>query len=374
VASTEPAGGGDKPDPAGDDRLLIDHSLIGVTARRSATDAAWAEGAGFDGVWATESVTDAFLQCLGATLSTGQIQVGTAIAVAFARNPMTVAYEAWDLAACSSGRFVLGMGTQIRSHVTRRFSMPWSDPLERMRDFIAALRAIWAVWRDGGQLRYEGPYYRHTLMTPVFSPPHHDHPIPLAVAAVGPRMTALAGEVCDGAILHGMTTKAYLDDVTLPALAEGLRASGRSRADVFCSCPLFMIMGDDEKVLAEMREKACQQIAFYASTPAYRAVLDSVGYGDLQPELQSLSRTGRWREMGELIDDGLLGHIALSGIPEEMPQLVRARFGGRLDRVSSYFGWPVEDPDRLGEILAAFGTGAPAPPNPPGDQGHAGAA
>ena len=297
---------------------------------------------------------------MGATLRTERIQVGTAIAVAFARNPMTVAYAAWDLAACSEGRFVLGMGTQVRAHVVRRYAMPWGAPVERMRDFVGALRAIWSTWRTGERLQYEGPYYQHTLMTPVFSPPRHEHPIPVAVAAVGPRMTELAGEICDGVILHGMTTLAYLDEVSLPALNAGLERSGRTRDDVFCSCPIFMIMGDDEETIDEYRRRTREQVAFYASTPAYRAILESAGYGELQPELQALSRAGRWQEMGGLIEDSLLDQIAVTGTPEQMPSLVRARFGTRFDRVSSYHGWQIADRDRLSAILEAFRASPPA--------------
>ena len=295
-----------------------------------------------------------FSSAWGSALSTNRVQVGTAIAVAFARNPMTTAYAVWDLAACSEGRFVSGLGTQVKAHVTRRFSMPWSDPAARMCDYIAALRAIWATWRDGMPLHHEGPYYQHTLMTPVFSPPRHEHPIPIAIAAVGPHMTSLAGEICDGAILHGMTTQSYLDDVTLPALQQGLAKSGRRREDFFCSCPLFMVMGDDEETIDDMGQRTREQIAFYASTPSYRGILESVGYGDLQGELQQLSRAGRWQEMGRLIDQDLFDAIALTGTPDEMPNLVRTRYGGRLDRVSSYFGWPIEDPDRLADIVHAF--------------------
>ncbi|HEY8547529.1 MAG TPA: TIGR03617 family F420-dependent LLM class oxidoreductase [Acidimicrobiales bacterium] len=334
--------------------MHIDQSLIGHTSAHAADSARWAEDRGFDAVWATESVTDGFLQSLSAVQATERIPVGTAIVVAFARNPMTTAYAAWDLAAVSGGRFVLGLGSQVRQHIERRFSMPWSDPVERMRDYIAALRAIWTCWRDGERLAHEGPYYRHTLMNPVFTPPRHEHRIPVAVAAVGPRMTRLAGEVCDGVILHGMTTVEYLDRVTLPALDAGLAASGRTRADVFLSLPVFMVMGDSDEELERARARAREQIAFYASTPAYRAVLESVGYGDLQPELQRLSREGAWQAMSDLIDDRLYDAIAFTGRPEDMPRLVRDRLGDRIDRTSSYFGWPVMEPDRLAEILDRF--------------------
>lgn len=334
--------------------MKLDHSLIGHTSTRAMTDARWAEDAGFAGVWATESVTDAFLQSMAVALTTERVDIGTAIAVAFARNPMTTAYAAWDLAAASDGRFMLGLGTQIEAHITRRFSMPWSSPVDRMAEYIDALRAIFASWRDGTKLRFEGEIYRHTLMSPVFTPPHHNHDIPIGIAAVGPRMMQLAGRSCDLAILHGMIHPGYLDEVGLPALQEGLDQSGRQRADISLSCPLFMAMGDDDETITAQVAKTKEQIAFYASTPAYRRVLDPIGFGELQPELQAMSREQRWGEMSGLIGDDLLGHIAFVGAPEDMPRLVRDRLGDRLDRVSSYFGWPVDDLDRIRAIASEF--------------------
>lgn len=334
--------------------MKIDMGMIGASAAACGPVAAAAEADGFDGVWASESVTDAFLQSQAALMASEDISVGTAIAVAFARNPMSTAYLAWDLAAMSGGRFVLGLGSQIKPHIERRFSMPWTAPVDRMRDYLQALDAIFTAWRDGSRLAYEGTHYQHTLMTPVFTPHHHEYRIPTMIAAVGAKMTELGGELCDGLLLHGMTTTTYLDEVTLPALEKGLAASGRSRSDVELYCPLFLVMGDTEDEMAESARKTREQIAFYASTPAYRAVLDSVGYGDLQVELQDLSREGRWEEMGQRIDDKLLGEIALVGTAEDMPRLVRERFTGRLDRVSSYFAWPGGDPERLRAILADF--------------------
>ena len=334
--------------------MRIDHSLIGHVSSRAATESQWAEQIGFDGVWATESVTDAFLQSMAVSLSTSAIEIGTAIAVAFARNPMSTAYAAWDLAAASNGRFTLGLGTQVEAHIVRRYSMPWSAPVERMTEYLRALDAIFHVWRTGERLRFEGASYQHTLMSPVFTPPLHDHRIPTAIAAVGPRMMELAGEMCNAVILHGMVHPAYLDEVALPALDRGLGRSGRDRSAISLSCPLFMVMGDTDEELASAAASAREQIAFYASTPAYRRVLEPIGYDGLQPELQQLSRAGRWRDMGTLIDDTLLHHLALVGTPEEMPRLVHGRFGDRLDRVSSYYGWSIEDPERLAAIIAAF--------------------
>ncbi|MGX1703140.1 TIGR03617 family F420-dependent LLM class oxidoreductase [Microbacterium sp. NPDC055357] len=334
--------------------MKIDMGMIGATGAECGPIASAAERQGFDAVWASESVTDSFLQSQAALLQTSRLTVGTAIAVAFARNPMSTAYAAWDLAATSGGRFILGLGSQIQPHIERRFSMPWSSPIARMRDYLLALDAIFTSWRDGSKLDYRGDIYQHTLMTPVFTPPHHDHRIPLMIAAVGERMTALGAELCDGLLLHGMTTTAYLDGVTLPAVERGLAASGRTRDALELYVPLFLIMGDTEEQIAETARKTREQIAFYASTPAYAAVLESVGYDELQPELQRLSRDGRWSVMADLIDEPLLDAIALTGTPDEMPDLCRARFGGRVDRISSYYGWPVDDPDRLREILSRF--------------------
>lgn len=334
--------------------MKIDMGMIGASAAGCGPIAADAETQGFDGVWASESVTDAFLQSQAALLTTERLSVGTAIAVAFARNPMSVAYLAWDLAAMSEGRFVLGLGSQIQPHIERRFSMPWSPPVDRMRDFLLAFDAIVTSWRDGTRLDYRGEHYQHTLMSPVFTPHHHTHRIPTMIAAVGAKMTELGGELCDGLLLHGMTTTAYLDQVTLPAVERGLTASGRERDALELYVPLFLVMGDTDAELEDMARRTREQIAFYASTPAYAKVLASVGYENLQPELQGLSREGKWAEMGDLIDDRLLHEIALVGKPEEMPALCKERFVGRIDRVSSYFGWPTDDPDRLRDILAAF--------------------
>ncbi|KUI01809.1 hypothetical protein AU188_17250 [Mycobacterium sp. IS-3022] len=328
--------------------------MIGASAANCGPIAADAESLGFDGVWASESVTDAFLQSQAALLSTKAATVGTAVAVAFARNPMSVAYLAWDLAAMSGGRFVLGLGSQIQAHIERRFSMPWSSPVARMRDYLQAIDAIFTAWREGARLDYRGPHYQHTLMSPVFTPHHHEHKIPTMIAAVGAKMTQLGGELCDGLVLHSMITPAYLDQVTLPALDRGLAASGRTRADIQLYAPLLMAMGDTEEELAENCRKAREHIAFYASTPAYRAVLESVGYGELQPELQALSREGRWAEMGDRIDDTLLNEVALVGAPEDMPHLCHERYSGRLDRVSSYFSWSDRDSDRIRAILSTF--------------------
>lgn len=333
--------------------MNVDLLLLDKDIRAAGTSAARAEALGHHAVWATEAGHDVFLQALTAVHATDRIPVGTAIAVAFARTPMTVAHAAWDLAQASDGRFVLGLGSQVRAHVERRFSMPWDKPLPQMRDFINATRAIWDAWRNDDALRYEGTHYTHTLMSPFWAPAHHDHKIPIHLAAVGPRMIELAGELCDGVVLHAFTNSAYLTEVVRPSLDAGRARSLRSD-DIEVSLPVFMVMGDSDEQLAARRTEATAQIAFYGSTPAYRPVLDAVGYGELQPELAGLAKAGKWDLMSALVTDEVFDHFALAGTPEEMPGKVAARFGSTVSRVSSYLGWPIEDPDRLQDILAQF--------------------
>ncbi|MBS4754560.1 TIGR03617 family F420-dependent LLM class oxidoreductase [Nocardioides sp. zg-ZUI104] len=325
--------------------------MIDVQTKVAAGMAADAEAAGFDGVWATESVTDSTLMAMGAALSTERVHIGTAVTIAFARNPMTLSYAAWDLQAASGGRFTVGLGSQVKAHVERRYSMPWTSPAPRMRDFIGAMRAIWSSWQTGDKLAYEGEHYQHTMMTPVFTPHHHEHPLRIMLSAVGPRMTRLGAEVADGIILHGFTTPEYLDAVTLPTVAEGLAASGRERSDLTLYCPLFLITGNTEEEMVKMREDTRAQIAFYASTPNYRDVLESVGFEDLQVELQDLTREGKWDQLAERVPDELLDRIAVTGEPDVLAGRIHERFGDRLDRISSRFGWPTADLDQLSSLV-----------------------
>lgn len=333
--------------------MRIDASLIEGGSLEAADVARRAEELGFDGFWSSETTADPLLMSVAAGMSTTAISIGTAVTVAFARSPMTTAYAAWDLARTTNGRFVLGLGTQVRSHVTKRFSMPWDNPVERMADFLDALTAIFASWREGTPLQHRGRYYRHVLCTPTFTPEPHEHPIPVMIGAVGPDMARLAGRSCDGLLVHAMTNPAHLDAVTLPAVDAGRAAAGRTDAFTLAA-PLFLAMGDDEAQIRSMRERARERIAFYGSTPAYRAVLEAIGWGDAQPELHRLSTLGDWRAMASVVSDELLDLMVVSGSPEQMPALVARRFGSRIGRVSSYFGWPIDDPDRLRAILDSF--------------------
>jgi probable F420-dependent oxidoreductase len=299
--------------------------------------AALAEAAGYDGIWAAETNLDPFLTLLLAAEHTESIQLGTGIAVAFARNPMTLAQSAHDLQRYSGGRFLLGLGSQIKPHIVRRFSMEWSRPAARMREMVLALRAIWATWNDGADLAFEGEFYTHTLMTPFFTPPASEHGAPeVWLAAVGPKMTHVAGEVADGLLAHGFTTAEYMRDVTLPALDEGATASGRTRADVGISLPAFVVTGVDEESTVAAAKGVRGQIAFYGSTPAYQGVLAHHGWGDLHGELNTLSKQKRWTEMGDLIDDDVLDAFAVVAEPDQVADGLLARFGEHVDRLSFY--------------------------------------
>jgi probable F420-dependent oxidoreductase len=324
--------------------VLLDAALLSTGIDDVPTTARDLEARGYAGVWASEADHDPFLPLLSAGQATTRLQVGTAIAVAFARSPMTLAMTAHDLQRYTRGRFVLGLGSQVKPHVERRFSMPWSPPVERMREYVAALRAIWAAWQDGTRLRFEGEHYRHTLMTPMFSPPAHEWGAPpVHLAAVGPGMTRLAGEVADGLLAHGFTTARYLRERTLPALEEGLAAGGRTRDQVSISLPGFVVTGrtDEERAAAAAAVKAT--IAFYGSTPAYRPVLELHGWSHLADELHALSvgrREDKWTAMRDLIDDEVLGTFAVVGEPEELGPRVRERFEGLVDRFSVYASYP----------------------------------
>ena len=303
-------------------------------ARASAREA---EEAGYSGLWSSETNHDPFLPLLVAADATERVDLGTNIMVAFARTPMTVAQTAWDLQAVSHGRLILGMGSQIKAHITRRFSMPWSHPAPRMREYILALHAIWDSWQNTTKLDFQGDFYTHTLMTPFFDP----GPLPYGkpkvfLAGVGELMTEVAGEVADGFLAHAFTTERYLHEVTIPALQRGMDKSGRTRADLEISIPAFVVTGTTEEEIEKSKVGTREQIAFYASTPAYRGVLDLHGWGELQPELNALSKQGQWKEMGTLIDDDVLDAFAVIAEPAKLADGIRARFGNVIDRLSFY--------------------------------------
>jgi probable F420-dependent oxidoreductase len=315
--------------------MRIDAVTYGHPLAATGAEAAAAQARGYDGWFVSETTHDPLLACVAAGLATDGLQIGTAIAVAFPRSPMHVAYAAHDLQALTGGRFVLGLGTQIRPHVERRFSSTWSKPAARMREYVQALRAIWQAWGTGERLAFEGEFYRHTLMTPFFTPDDHGHGPPAVwLAAVGPRMTEVTGEVADGLLCHGFSTRRYLEEVTLPRLATGAAAAGRDRRDIEVVQPVFVVTGDTDEQCAEAEAMAKGQIAFYGSTPAYRGVLDLHGWGELHEELHRRSRADDWASMTELIDDEVLRTFAVVADPQEVGAAIRERFGGLADRIS----------------------------------------
>jgi probable F420-dependent oxidoreductase len=315
------------------------------------------EIAGYTGGWTAETNVDPFLPHVLAAEHTTSLELGTAIAVAFARSPMTLANTSWDLQVQSGGRFILGLGSQIKPHITKRFSMPWSHPAARMRELILAVRAIWDCWRTGSPLRFRGEFYTHTLMTPFFAPNGSDLAavgLPrIFLAGVGPAMTEVAGEVADGFICHPFTTERYLRDVTLPALARGRAKAGKDLAGFEISWLGFVVTGTNEAETADAERAARMQLAFYASTSAYRPVLDTHGWGDLQPELNRLSKDGEWARMGELVDGDMLDAFAIVAAPEAIAPRLADRFGDAVTRISLYL--PTQrDPDRWGDVIAAI--------------------
>lgn len=315
--------------------MLVDGPLVTPALPQVPEAAAAMEAEGYDGAFTFEGPHDPFLPLVLAAEATERLELTTAVAIAFARSPMTLASQAWDLQALSGGRFHLGLGSQIRPHVERRFSMPWSAPAARMRELVLAVRAIWATWQDRTPLRFEGEHYTHTLMTPFFDPgPLECGPPAIWLGGVGPRMTEVAGEVADGFMIHPFCTERSLHEVTLPALERGRARTGARPDPVRVSLPVMIATGVDDESLAAATSAVRAQIAFYGSTPAYRVVLDVHGWGDLQPRLRDLTRSGDWAGMAALVDDDLLHSVAVVARPEDVATEIRRRYGSLLDRVA----------------------------------------
>ncbi len=329
--------------------MRVDAMLRSTGITGLAAEARDREAAGYDGLWSFEAAHDPFLPLMPVAEHTEHVSVGTAIAVAFAfaRNPMSMAYVSHDVQVHSQGRFLLGLGSQVKPHIERRFQMPWGNPAPRMREYVQALRAIWASWETGERLNFRGDFYSHTLMTPFFSPePSPWGPPKVYLAAVGEHMTRTAGEVCDGVAPHAFTTQRYLRERTLPLLEEGLAVSGRTLAEFSISFSGFVVTGRTEEEMAAAIAGTREQIAFYGSTPSYRTVLDMHGWEQLGVELNALSRGSdpdRWRKMGELIDDEVLHEFAVVAEPDDLGAALTARYGGIVDRFTFYAPYPHDD-------------------------------
>lgn len=314
------------------------------------------EQAGYDGARTAEMNHDPFLPLLLAAEHSESLELATSIAVAFARSPMNLANIGHDLNAYSKGRFTLGLGSQIRPHITKRFSMQWGAPAAQMRELVLAMRAIWANWYDGAALEFVGEYYTHTLMTPAFTPENTDFGAPKVIlAAVGPKMTEVAGEVADGLIIHPFSTLAYIENVTLPAIERGLAKAGRARENFEISYSAFVVTGRDDAEIAASKKAARERIAFYGSTPAYKGVLESIGVGELQGELNAMSKQGRWQEMGTLISDDIINEFAVMGEPSSITGEMLSRYAHFTDRTSASL--PVNDDAELQAIIQTLRAG-----------------
>ena len=315
--------------------MLIDATLpIGIADVRATAHEL--EQSGYDGLWVGETQNEPFMQLLQASEATNRVVVGASVVIAFARSPMTVANAGYDLARYSQGRFVLGLGSQVKQHIERRFSMPWSQPAARMREFVLALRAIWRSWDSNERLQFDGEFYRHTLMTPFFSPSRHDYgPPPIFLAGVGPKMIEVAGEVGDGFINHGFTTHRYIREVSMPALIRGRRSAGFENLHGYTvTAPALIAVGRDDEQIEKAAAALRTHIGFYASTPAYRSVLELHGWEELQPELQRLAREGRWADMAGQITDEILHEVGTVGDVASVSEQLRERWGEVAQRIT----------------------------------------
>ncbi len=323
--------------------MKLDLNLREYDLTAVAEQARNAEATGYDCLWTSETQHDPFLPLGVAAAAISKIKLGTSIAVAFARSPMVIAHTAWDIQKASGGRFILGLGSQVKAHIQRRFSMKFESPGPKLREVVLALRAIWDCWQNGMPLKFEGEFYNFSLMTPFFNPGPIAHPkIPIYIAGVNAYMCRLAGEVCDGLHVHPFHTEKYLREFVHPAVNEGLKASERSREDFSYATACFVIVGDTERERAENAEAVRQQIAFYASTRTYEPVLAAHGWEAVGSELHRKSLEDGWKGMASLITDEMLGEVAVSGTYETIGKKLRERYTGLLDRISLY--QPYESP------------------------------
>ena len=314
--------------------MKIDSSLVFEPAKVAAM-AAQLEEAGFDGAYTFEGQSDPFISVAAAAMNTQKMELMTSIAVAFSRNPMNLAYLGNDLQNLSQGRFIMGLGAQVKAHIERRFSMPWSKPASRMREMVLAIKTIWGCWQSGEKLRFEGEFYQHTLMSPVFAPQPSEYGVPkIFIAGVGPVMTEVAAEVGEGYFMHPFNTAKSMDELSLKAIDRGLGKAGKQREDYTVSAQVITATGLDEESMQAAIASARNQIAFYASTPAYLPVLECHGWEGLQARANQMMREGKWAELNDLIDDDLLNTFAVVGTPKEVASKIASRYQGKVDRIS----------------------------------------
>ncbi len=307
---------------------------------------------GYDGVYTLEGSWDLFYPLVIASEHAPELDIATGIAVAFPRNPMHLAYQAWDLQTFSEGKFLLGIGSQIKPHIEKRFGMEFSPPAARMRDYISALKAIFNAWQNAEKLDHRGPYYQHTLMTPMFDPgPNAFGPPPILLGALGPKMTEVAGEVAGGLIVHPFNTMPFLTEHALPAVNRGLDMSARSREDFILQINAIVITGETDEAREIAKSSVKSLLGFYASTPSYRPPMDAIGFGDLQPKLNALSKEGKWDELATYIDDDFVDVFTTQGTPEEIAPKLREKYGQYADRLAIYA--PYAAPDAMWQKIIA---------------------
>jgi len=307
---------------------------------------------GYDGVYSLEGSWDPFFPLTMVAEHAPELDIATGIAVAFPRNPMHLAYQAWDLQRFSQGKFMLGIGSQIKAHIEKRFGIEFNPPATRMREYILALKAIFDCWQNDAPMNFEGRFYRHTLMTPMFNPgPLAFGPPPIILGALGPKMTEVAGEVADGLVMHPFNSMPFITDHALPAVQRGLDKSGRKREDFILQINAIIITGDTEEARDIAAKSVKDLLGFYASTPAYRPPMEAIGYGDLQPKLNQLSKEGRWDELGDHIDDTFLDAFVTRGEPQEIAGKLQEKYGEYADRLAIYA--PYAAPDAMWSTIIA---------------------
>jgi probable F420-dependent oxidoreductase len=317
--------------------MKFDVTLLSHQLQEMPNYAQTAESIGFDGVWTAETQNDPFLPLVLAAEHSKHLNLGTAIAVAFPRSPATLAYIAWDLARYSQGRFILGLGSQVRGHIERRFGVKWEKPVKKLREMILAIRAYWKCWQHGTRLDFAGEFFKVNLMIPFFNPGPIDHPhIPIFVSAINQQMLRMAGEVCDGVHIHALHTVKYLEEFALPRIQEGMERGGRSRDNFQVNTAVFVVPTDDPQLATQAEAHVRQQLSFYMSTPAYKIVLELHGWGALSQKLGMMARRGEWDDMPKMITDEVMDTCALIGTWAELPGKIHQRYGDLLDRVGYY--------------------------------------
>jgi probable F420-dependent oxidoreductase len=335
--------------------VKLDTGLYAPRLEEAGKAAREAEGFGFAGLWTAEAAHDPFLPLALAAEHTERIELGTAIAVAFPRSPTVLAYTAWDLQALSRGRFILGLGTQVKAHNEKRFGVKWEHPGPKLREMIQVIHAAWDCWQNGTRPNFVGKFYNFTLMTPFFNP----GPIPYAkprifIAGVNEYMCRLAGELCDGFHVHPFHSIRYLETVVIPNIQKGLEKAGRKREQIQLASTAFVITGRNEQEMEAAKAPVKQQIAFYASTPAYIGVLEAHGWGETGRRLTELSKQGRWAEMADLITDEMLAVYAVTARRDDLVDAIKRKYTGYLDRIGFYFPWDREDAGFWREVVRAF--------------------